>query len=90
MKSARTACAFFLFLQKDGGWRTNKEVAKGAEVAPRTAGAHTKALVDLQILEQAEIFPAHRYRIYKQAEKRNKVYMLALRKAAEALGLISE
>ena len=78
-----------LYLEKADGWRTNAEIAKSASVAPRTARAraHTKALVDLGILGQAEVFPAHRYRISEHAMTRNKMYMIRLKKAAEVFGL---
>jgi hypothetical protein len=77
----------FLFLEKAGGWQTNKDVTKGASVAARTARAHTKALVDLGILDQADVFPAHRYRVSEQAKTRNKAYMIRLREAAKVFGL---
>jgi len=67
--------AFFCILRRlTGGEPTH--------VAPRTARAHPKALVDLGILGQAEVFPAHRYRMSEHAMTRNKMYMIRLKKAA--------
>jgi len=77
----------FRFLKSTGAWQTNEEIAKATGIASRTARGHTKALVDLNILDQAEVFPAHRYRFSPQAEKRNKAYVMRLRQASEIFGL---
>lgn len=68
-------------------WRTAAEVAVAAEVAPRTARAHLLRLVRLGLLDQAEVFPAHRYRVSTLAEKRNKSMVQRIRAAREAFGL---
>jgi DNA-binding transcriptional ArsR family regulator len=77
----------FQFLKTARTWKTNEEVSKATGIARRTARSHTKALADLNILDQAEVFPAHRYRLSDHAEKRNKAYILRLRRAAEIFGL---
>ena len=77
----------FLYLEKMQGWQTNKEIAKGTAIAPRTARALTMNLVSLGILDQAEVFPGHRYRFSALAEKRNKAYILRLREAASVFGV---
>jgi len=68
-------------------WLTANQLAEKARVAPRTARQHAKRLVDLGILDMAEVFPGHRYKFNEIAEKRNKAYMLRLERAIEALGL---
>lgn len=73
----------FLFVQAADRWVTNAEVAAGAQVGTRTARAYTKRLVDLGIFDQAEVFPAHRYRLSPHAEKRHKAYLLRLQQARE-------
>lgn len=73
----------FTFVQAANRWVTNAEIATGAHVAPRTARAYTKRLVDLGIFDQAEVFPAHRYRYSSQAGKRNKAYLTRLQQAQE-------
>ena len=47
----------------------------------------THRVVELGILDQAELFPAHRYRISEHADKRNKAYVIRLREAAKICGL---
>jgi DNA-binding IclR family transcriptional regulator len=66
-------------------WMTNKDIAQGAGVAPRTARQHTKALVNLGIFDQAEVFPSHAYRLSDKAKQRNTAYLLRLQKAEEVL-----
>ena len=73
----------FAFVHEAGRWVTNAEIAQGAQVAPRTARAYTKRLVELGILDQAEVFPAHRYRYAPQAGNRNKAYLTRLQQAQE-------
>ena len=77
----------FLFMEEAIGWKTSNEIASGAKVAPRTARAIVKNLVGLGILDMAEVFPGHRYRVATQAEKRNKAFVLRLREAASVFGL---
>lgn len=68
-------------------WLTNKEIADAAKVAGRTARMHTLRFVRLGLLEQAEVFPAHRYRWSEKAEKRNVAYSQRLYRAAEVFQL---
>lgn len=68
-------------------WLTNAEIADRAQVAGRTARAHTLKLVKLNVIDQAEVFPAHRYRISAHAMKRNRGYFDRLHRAAEVLGV---
>jgi hypothetical protein len=44
-------------------------------------------LVKLGVVEQAEVFPGHRYRISPFAAKRNRGYVDRLVSAADALGV---
>ncbi len=69
-------------------WISNKEIAAmvGA-ISERTVRAHTLRLVHLGLLDQAEVFPAHRYRWAEKADKRNSAYLLRLTQAAEVFGL---
>jgi DNA-binding IclR family transcriptional regulator len=76
----------FQYVAHASGWVTSAEIARGAPVAPRTARAHAHHLVSLGIFDQAEVFPAHRYRLSPQAEKRNKGYLLRLQQATEVFG----
>lgn len=71
----------------EGSWVTNREIAEKTGVAPRTARAHTHKLVQLGIADQAEVFPAHRYRISAYATQRNRGYHDRIQRAAEVFGL---
>ncbi len=69
-------------------WLTNKEILGLAPgVKARTVRAHTKRLVALGIVDQAEVFPAHRYRWAIMADKRNPAYALRLKQAEIVFGL---
>lgn len=66
-------------------WRTARELCKQAGIAYRTASAFAKKFSELGIIETAEVFPGHRYRLAPKAEKTNAAYTTRLRRAAEAL-----
>ncbi len=70
-------------------WLTNSEVAGIVkDVALRTVRAHTLKLVKLGLIDQAEVFPAHRYRWSEKGEKRNMAYALRLEAACGVFGII--
>lgn len=69
------------FVGKHGGWCTAQEIAEGSGVAPRTARAHSLRFVKLGVFDQAEVFPAHRYRLSAMAPKRNKAIVQRLDEA---------
>jgi len=75
------------YVEKSGCWLTNDEIAKGANVALRTARSHSKALSDLGLFDRAEIFPAHRFKMSDKAAARNQGYLQRLQQAAEVVGL---
>lgn len=78
----------YLALRASAKWMTNREIGERLTgVGPRTVRLHTKRLADLGILDQAEVFPAHRYRIAEKRGKRNKGYADRLDRAAEIFGL---
>ncbi len=66
---------------------TSKQVAASAGVAERTARSHLLKLVHLGLVDQAELFPAHRYRLSLMAENRNKAYVQRIRAAVEIFGI---
>ncbi len=53
----------FHFASTKKVWLTVAEIAVGARVAPRTARAHCDRLVRAGVFEQANVFPAHRFRL---------------------------
>lgn len=73
-------------VSEHGSWIDAESVAKKAGVAPRTARAHLKRLADIGIIEQAEVFPAHRYRWSEKTG--NKSYLLRLKAAGEVFGVV--
>lgn len=64
-------------------WFTHKELAKDCGFSERTVRAHTLRFVKLGILDQAELFPAHRYRLSEKATRRNVAYVQRLEQADE-------
>lgn len=69
-------------------WLTNADIEGMIEgVSRRTVRAHTLKLVQLGLLDQAEVFPAHRYKWSGKGAKRNTAYSIRLEKAAEVFGL---
>jgi predicted DNA-binding transcriptional regulator len=80
--------AVYRFLQEHADkWVTSREIGEGARVAARTARAHALKLVQLGLLEQAEVFPGHRYQLSSHANQRNRGYVDRLEKAAAVFGL---
>jgi hypothetical protein len=77
----------YAFLKSTSAWVTAREIAVGAHVAGRTARAHALNLVKLLILDQAEVFPGHRYRLSSMAHKRNQTYLKRLEEALEIFRL---
>ncbi len=72
----------FQFVKGKSGWVSSREIATGADVAERTARAHALRFVRLGVFDQAEVFPAHRYRLSALADKRNKALIQRLDVAA--------
>ncbi|MDH5291901.1 MAG: hypothetical protein OEY41_18040 [Acidimicrobiia bacterium] len=68
-------------------WLSNREIHELANgVAPRTVRHLTKKLVGLGIVDQAEVFPGHRFRISAHARQRNRGYLDRLHGVASILG----
>lgn len=72
-------------------WRTNAELAAACRnVAPRTVRAMTLKFVRLGLVDQAEVFPAYKFRLAEKAAKRNRGYIDRLHHAAEVFGISLE
>jgi hypothetical protein len=78
--------AFLVFLKSNGKWIPSKELAKGANIAERTARAYCLKFTKLGLVDLAEVFPAHKYRLSEKANKRNAAYFSRLEKACEVFG----
>ena len=72
---------------KPDEWLTNKEISQRSGVAERTTRMHTLRLVKLGVIDQAEVFPAHRYRFSEKGSKRNAAYSQRIKVAAEIFGV---
>lgn len=78
----------YLALKNGQRWMSNQDIAKElSSIAARTVRAHTLKLVNLGILDQAEVFPGHRYRWSEKGVKRNISYVKRLEGAAEVFGV---
>lgn len=73
----------FELLSTDSKWRTNTEIATVLSMPARTVRLHTLRFVKLGLIDQAEVFPAHKYRWSSKANKRNVSYLQRLKLAAE-------
>ena len=73
-------------LIKGQRWMSNREIAEFTGVSLRRVGFHTKNLVQLGILDQAEVYPGHRFKVASKAEKRNFGYIQRLQQAGEIFG----
>lgn len=76
----------YLALIRSNQWMSAKEIADAAKVAQRTARAHAHKLAKLGLLDTAEIFPGHRYRMSQHASKRNAAYVARLNAAVDVVG----
>ncbi len=76
-------------LRTHASWMTNADIAAAltGRVTERTVRAHTLKLVRSGLVDQAEVFPAHRFRWSEQGSKRNRGYFDRLGRAAEVFGL---
>jgi len=71
-------------------WLSNGEIAEMAPgVANRTIRAHTLKLVKLGVIDQAELFPGHRFRWSSMGEKRNRAYTLRLNQAIDIFEIVA-
>lgn len=79
---------FYLAAKASAGeWVTAKALADGSKIAPRTGRAFATKLVSLGLMDVAEVFPAHRYRLSDKASKRNAAYVQRLEVAVGVFGL---
>jgi hypothetical protein len=87
--SSHEVKVYLALKSQPGKWLSNAEIAKLAGgMNLRTVRMHTLRLVKLGIVDQAEIFPAYRYRLAsKKADKRNAAYSIRLNETAEVMGL---
>lgn len=77
----------FVALKAKPEWRTSKDLAAEAGIADRTSRAHLVKMVKLGLVDVAEVFPAHRYKLSEMAGKRNAAYLNRLANACEIFGV---
>jgi hypothetical protein len=82
--------AFVALLKNRGKWITSKELAREANIAERTARAFSLKFTKLGLVDVAEVFPAHKYRLSEKASKRNAAYFGRLQKACDVFGIAAE
>lgn len=78
----------YVFLKNNSGWHTSRKIAAAANIADRTARAHVLRMVQLGIVDQAEVFPAHHYRMSTLASKRNKTFVQRIEEAMQIFGFV--
>ena len=62
-------------------WWTARDMTTAAKVAARTASLHLQRFSNLGVVDLAEIFPHHRYKLSVKGSKRNKAYVQRLEEA---------
>lgn len=67
-------------------WFTHKQISETSKMNERTVRSHTLRFVRLGLVDQAEVFPAHRYRWSEKAQRRNGSYLLRLNQADSIFG----
>lgn len=85
--SVHEARAYAAFARQGGRWITSKDLAREAGIAERTARAFCLKFTSLGLVDLAEVFPAHRYRLSDKAARRNAAYVRRLETAQEVFGL---
>ena len=85
--SAQEIAVFRTLMQAGKDWLSSREIAQDATpvVAPRTVRAILKGYADRGIVEWAQAFPGHRYRLSSNAP--GSEYASQVRRTAEVLGL---
>lgn len=69
-------------------WMTNIVIAERAPaISPRTVRAKTAKFVALGLIDVAEVFPGHRYRLSDKGRQRNAAYLTRLENAASVFGI---
>lgn len=74
------------FVQLAGDWVDAKQIAHGTKMVERTVRAHARRMADLGIFDLVPVFPAHRYRFSKQAQKKQRMLMNRIRESASMFG----
>ena len=77
----------FRYIQQAQGWVTARDIAKGADVAERTARSHAFRLVRMGILDEARVFPGHRYRLADKTDQQNSDYLQQLEETCKVFDL---
>lgn len=75
------------FVKGAKGWVSSKDIVKATDCARETVGVHCRKFVSLGVFDQAEVWPGHRYRVAKLADKRNKSIVKRLEDAKAVFGL---
>ncbi len=66
-------------------WMSAHDVSKKSGLPKRTCSAHLLRFCHLNLIDLAEVFPRHMYRLSKLISKRNLSYLTRLKHAAEVL-----
>jgi hypothetical protein len=67
-------------------WVSAADIELHTGVKARTARHHAVKLTELEVFEQANLFPGYRYRLSPYAEHRGKDHLQRLEKAREVFG----
>lgn len=79
-------CRVYQQLKVVSDWRTAAQIGTDAQVNTRTARAHLTTLTEAGIAEQAEVFPAYRYRLSVIGKRADSPLSLRLNQAMALFG----
>lgn len=71
----------------DKKWQSIYDVSKKSGIPRKTCQTHIHRFVNLNLIDLAEVFPRHHYRVSKLIAKRNVSYLNRLKQAAEVFGI---
>lgn len=80
--------AYVALTANKGKWLSNSEIMALTDgVALRTIRSYTLKFVKAGLLDQAEVYPSHRFKWAEKADKRNGGYLQRLESARAVFGL---
>jgi len=71
----------------DKKWMTVYDVSKKSGIPRKTCQNHIKRFCNLNLVDLAEVFPRHYYKLSKMIAKRNLSYLTRLKHAAEVMSI---
>lgn len=85
--SLHEAKVYMALAKHQSAWKTSAELSAETGIASRTARSHCLRFSRIGIVDTAEVFPAHRYKLAEKADKRAGGYLQRLKRACDIFAL---